>query len=563
MRATLERQAQASWAPVLQAPMLQAPAPQALVPQAPQMAPPLCQPPPSSRVQPAKYQQAVQSPSKSTGFGVTFNSSTNKPAAAVGQDADGRLRQSTRGRDDNGQPASCSRGMQERSSVRTTSKQTPCQVSERPSRAPRNVPPASTPESTPSQHGSGARASPKDPLKNAANYRSARWRKDLEHVLKAYYKDNVASFKEMEWAKMKEKFFTHLLQRKQEWRNIKENHPLQYMLYMEEHFYAATGLRLNGLSNFMGWIKRGSYYHGLVARQGQLHKCPYLAGVALPRWPQVTPSESRQVSQKKAETPATRSSAPSTGASETQGTCSNDVPAPMETGGAGDGRSWVDQVKASADDEFRRDRPMKCHRSQLRRWEDRPTLPFLLQDNEGRCASAQQLYQHAGEQPRARHNVTALGITHLHLEVEPREARSLGNQVLCMIAEYHLTGSAQGTLSLSPVLPEAARDLLPPIEDYVVGGAFQEMRDVWVVERAKSLQITTWLHHLDMVAEWDETASQTLEVTWYGRGPLLDQLLTPMMSSLTFAEVVECVLAKNWHRVESLLDDLQGYCAQL
>ena len=49
---------------------------------------------------------------------------------------------------------------------------------------------------------------------------------------------------------------------------------LQYMPYMEEHFYVATGLRLNRLSNFMGWIKRGSYYHGLVARQGQLHKCP-------------------------------------------------------------------------------------------------------------------------------------------------------------------------------------------------------------------------------------------------------------------------------------------------
>ena len=225
----------------------------------------------------------------------------------------------------------------------------PRQVGECPSGAPHNVPPASTPESTPPQHGGGARASTKDPLKNAANYKSAGWRKDLEHVLKAYYKYNVASFKEAEWAKMKEKFFTHLLQCKEEWQNIKENHPLQYIPYMEEHFYVATGLRLNGLSNFMGWIKWGSYYHGLVARQGQLHKCPHLVGVALPRWPQVTPSESHQVSQKKAETPATSSSAPSTGASEAQGTRSNNVPAPMETGRAGDGQSWVDQVEASAD----------------------------------------------------------------------------------------------------------------------------------------------------------------------------------------------------------------------
>ena len=327
----------------------------------------------------------------------------------------------------------------------------PHQVGECSSRAPHNVSPASTPESTPPQHGSGVRASPRDPLKNAANYRSAGWRKDLEHVLKAYYKDNVTSFKEAEWAKMKEKFFTHLLQCKEEWRNIKENHPLQYMPYMEEHFYAATGLRLNGLSNFMGWIKWGSYYHGLVARQGQLHKCPHLAGVALPKWPQITPSESCQVSQKKVETPATSSSTPSTEANKAQETHSDDVTAPMETGRVGDGRSWVDQFKASADDEFQRDRPTKHHRLQSRRQEDRPTLPFPLQDNEGRCSSAQQLYQHAEEQPWACHNVAALGITHLHPEVEPCKARSLGNQVLCMIAEYHLTSSAQGISSLSPV----------------------------------------------------------------------------------------------------------------
>ena len=131
-----------------------------------------------------------------------------------------------------------------------------------------------------------------------------------------------------------------------------------------------------------------------------------------------------------------------------------------------------------------------------------------------------------------------------------------------MIAEYHLTGSAQGMSNLSPVLPEVVRDLMPPVEDYVVGGVFQGMRDVRVVEKTKTLQITTWLHHLDMVAEGDETASQTLEVTWHGRGPFLDLLLAPM-SSLTFTEVVECVLAENWHRVESSLDDLQGHHAQL
>ena len=159
--------------------------------------------------------------------------------------------------------------------------------------------------------------------------------------------------------------------------------------------------------------------------------------------------------------------------------------------------------------------------------------------------------------------MATLGITHLHPEVVPREARSLGNQVLCMIAEYHLTSSAQGLSSLSPVLLEVVRDLLPPVEDYIAGGAFKGTRDMRVVNRAKTLQITTWLHHLDMVAEGDEIASQTLEVKQHGRGPLLDLLLAPMTSSLTFTEVVECVLAENWHRAESSLDDLQGCHAQI
>ena len=99
--------------------------------------------------------------------------------------------------------------------------------------------------------------------------------------------------------------------------DIKERCPMDYMPYMEEHFWRATGLRLNGLRDFMAWIKQGSYYHGLVAQQGHLHKCPHLAGALLPRQPQITPSESCQESQKQAETPATSSSEPSIGATAT------------------------------------------------------------------------------------------------------------------------------------------------------------------------------------------------------------------------------------------------------
>ena len=143
------------------------------------------------------------------------------------------------------------------------------------------------------------------------------WKKDLEHVLKVYYKYNATSFREAEWVRLRDKFFTHFLPHKDEALGIKERCPMDYMPYIEEHFWRAMGLHLNGLQDFTAWIKPGSYYHGLVAQQGHLHKYPHLVGVPLPRWPQVTPSESHQESQKKAETLATSSSEPSSRATAT------------------------------------------------------------------------------------------------------------------------------------------------------------------------------------------------------------------------------------------------------
>ena len=268
------------------------------------------------------------------------------------------------------------------------------------------------------------------------------------------------------------------------------------------------------------------------------------------------PSESRLVSQRKPDTPATSSSAPATEASAPQGAIT-DVPAPMETGGAGDGCSWVEQTEDK--DDFKRCRPAKCPQSQSRRRENRPTYPFLLQDEEGRHTSTQEIYRHSGQQPPACHNAATMGITYLHPEVLPRDAQSLGNQVLCMIMEYHFASHAQGSLSLSLVLPEATTELLSPLDKYTRGVGFHGTRDVRVVDRAKTLQITTWLHRLDMaVAEKDQIASQTLEAARHKKGPLVDLLLAPMMGNLTFVEVVGQVLDENRCHEEGSLADLQG-----
>ena len=139
----------------------------------------------------------------------------------------------------------------------------------------------------------------------------------------------------------------------------------------------------------------------------------------------------------KAEATATSSSKPSAGATvapvievpvteapvaETQGAetplvetpaAPSDTPAPMETGRAGDGQSWAKCMEAGVCEEFQQDRPTKHRRLQSKWWEPKPTpkptLPFPLQDSEGRLASVSQLYEHATEQPATHHNEAGRG----------------------------------------------------------------------------------------------------------------------------------------------------------
>ena len=192
-------------------------------------------------------------------------------------------------------------------------------------------------------------------------------RKDLEHVLKVYYRYNLqAPFMELEWMWVRELFFDHFMAKKAKALRIKEESPLDYMPFIAGEFYGATGICLQELQDFTGWIKRGSYYHGLLVHRGQIEECPHLIGAPLPKWPQPKPSESCQDSYTQAEGPVAGSSEPVTRptASPTQGTPTEEPhvveapvpdpshsspPAPMETGGAGDSQSWADQAEASAE----------------------------------------------------------------------------------------------------------------------------------------------------------------------------------------------------------------------
>ena len=346
---------------------------------------------------------------RTLGLRVTFDSSATKPAPTGSRDTDVHGRQVSRGQDNDSRPASRSRGGREGSSVRETSNRMPRQEGGCPTGVPHNIPLSSTPGNPSPQLGSITRASPRNPLKNLAHYRSAGWKKDLGHILGSFYHYNYPSHKEVERKKLKTKFFEYLGQHQEEWRAIKEEKPLQYMPYMESHFQALTSIRLKGLSQFTGWIKPGSYYHGVVARKGQLHMCLHLAGTELPNGLQIHPSQTHSVTQKEEETPTTSLHMPGKEGSMTQGAHS-DSPAPMETGGVGDGQSWVEQAEASDAEEWRRGRPAKHHRSASRKWEGWSTNPFPLQDSKGRREVVQQLYRHAGELTLTRHDVAAQGM---------------------------------------------------------------------------------------------------------------------------------------------------------
>ena len=237
-------------------------------------------------------------------------------------------------------------------------------------------------------------------------------------------------------------------------------------------------------------------------------------------------------------------------------TATPSLPAPMETGGAGDGPSWAEQVEGVKEEPFQHSRPAKHPHSLSRRWEPTSRLPFPLQDYAGRFASIMRLYEHAAAQPATSHNAAGRAIGHLHPELLPHQATSLGNQVACMIAEYHLMVSTHQS-SLRPILPPEEAPLLPAIKNYVPGVSFEDTRDVRVMDHAVALRVAVWLHQLDMATRGEVLASESLEAWQHHLGPLLESFLTPRTSGLTYQEVVNQVLMENRRATDQSLCHLQ------
>ena len=223
-------------------------------------------------------------------------------------------------------------------------------------------------------------------------------------------------------------------------------------------------------------------------------------------------------------------------------------------GGAGDSSGWSGRA-ASREPRTTRSCSRKRHRSQSRRRDSRPTVPFPLQEHEGRLQAIRTLYEEAGEHRLASEKTALCGLRESHLEMGAEELQRLNNQVLLMIAEYHLTSASQGTHHILPVLPEGAARLMPPLDGYLPG-SFDGCRDVRVTDRAQILRVATWLHHLDLSAMYGVEIAASPRVEDYNIGPLLEYFLMPKLSDITLEEVAARVAQENCRDMEVSLRNL-------
>ena len=227
--------------------------------------------------------------------------------------------------------------------------------------------------------------------------------------------------------------------------------------------------------------------------------------------------------------------------------------AARDTGGAGDSSGQSGRA-ASREPRTTQSCSRKC-RSQSRRRDSRPTVPFPLQEHEGQLQAVLTLYEEAGEHRLASEMTALRGLRESHPEMGAEELQCLNNQVLLMIAEYHLTSASQGTHHILPVLPEGAARLMPPLDGYLPG-SFDGCRDVRVTDRAQILRVAAWLHRLDLSATYGAEIAASPRVEDYDIGPLLEYFLMPKLSDITLEEVAARVAQENRRDMEVSLRDL-------
>ena len=222
---------------------------------------------------------------------------------------------------------------------------------------------------------------------------------------------------------------------------------------------------------------------------------------------------------------------------------SSGEPSLME-GGAGDGSSWFEQV---THEEARKG---ACKRKRTDTDQQALGHPFPLRSEEARKEVMGAIYEHVVGQEPPQKNIALRAISTYYPNFTPAAVKTVVGQVLCMIAEYHLACATRGSMTTSPILPEAVEQYLPPLVDYACPSSTR-LTNVRVCDhKTRSLHVGVWLHRMDMSLNWEKEASESLVQSRHSKGLLLSYFLAPGTGNLCFEEIANRVLQENWEEHE-------------
>ena len=401
-----------------------------------------------------------------------------------------------------------------------------------------------------------------------ANYVASGWKRDLTHMIGCCWEVQEGPLEGERWRTAIKKFISVMVQKKQEWIEIKELTPLKYMPYVAKLFREVTGKDLQGLGQFTGWIGWGGYYHWRVVQQGLVHLVPRLqdeptlrmpsshpSGRPLPagpsftctptmgasarpqgggsrpalsqRWSAPTPSQCGGAT---ASSQGGRSLAPCQGATPiTSGGSTNP---PTSDQGAGDS-TWVSWYQLSV-------------REAEGRISEPQEPPFPVASAQVRWESVGQIYGWVHG------NVLSRALRAYYSRVDLPTLHTWACQALCMIAEYHLACVTRGSPVTSPILPGELEECLPPIADYAPLEDHMSVTDVRVRDNwARTLHVAMWCHRLDMAVN-DRNSSNSLARSCHQMEDILAYFLGPGTAwRLIMEDVVTQVLRENRRQLDA------------
>ena len=302
-----------------------------------------------------------------------------------------------------------------------------------------------------------------DPMEDLKDFVPSRWKRDLIHMVGCFYASQIGPLNTCQWHSNWDKFIQAMEEQKSKWLNIKELEPLCYMRYVDRCFVDSMGHHLKGLGVLMKWIRPQSYYHWKVTELHQLQHCPHLQGLPIPLGPMECPSalqQQQRPSRRGAVAPSTSGNSGTGGLMTSE---SSGKPSWME-GGAGDSTSWDDLVTHAEAS------PGACKRKKTDAEQQAPGRPFPLASEEARKRAVAIIHEHTKGLEPAQKNIASRAISASYPDFTPAAVQGVVSQVLCMIAKYHLACATRGSVTMSPILPEAVEHYLPPLEDYAQPG---------------------------------------------------------------------------------------------